>query len=416
MGDIEAENKRLKEDNTSKSTHPSGPLGPLASYNRDVARNYATYRKFFNPNVAQPSEASIEGALVILTTMFARPIELAKSVTLTDLVNGRPAFRFASEVPTLSSLGLDLKQPEHAFFAKCYMQFPTDPAFCKDGIPPQNSNVISLPPGSAFPPRASILKKMPKNYKKIFRNQTASSAVSDVSNSRLSLESNGGLYIQDPLPEEVHHLFFRFLNTDLYKNPTVPLFSQFLTYIQNGLSKLDEVLLKYKSPVYKQCPLIQRSYKNGRADIIKNTDHPVYDKYDSLLKRIHFDTAYATTRLTFAWKGFYMPNGKVSSLRDKYAFFSFVYSTDLILGALPLWPHDMSSQYQLDRSDPMRHYTLDNVRWLDKSDNMANKPSDGKPKGPLFRTTKQVVELLHNVRRANMIQLETLGALMKGQS
>lgn len=44
----------------------------------------------------------------------------------------------------------------------------------------------------------------------------------------------------------------------------------------------------------------------------------------------------ATTRITFPWKGFYMPKGKVSNIRDKYDFFAFVYSIDLFLGALPL--------------------------------------------------------------------------------
>jgi hypothetical protein len=138
--------------------------------------------------------------------------------------------------------------------------------------------------------------------------------------------------------------------------------------MQNGLTELDACLLKYQSPVYEECPLKLLSYKNGKREIVKNKAHPVFEKWDSLISRTHFSPAYASTRITFPWKGFYMPAGKISSHRDKYAFFAFVYATDLTLGALPLWPLDSASHYQLDRKDPLRHYTLDNVHWLEKSD------------------------------------------------
>jgi hypothetical protein len=106
---------------------------------------------------------------------------------------------------------------------------------------------------------------------------------------------------------------------------------------------------------------------------VKNKDHPVYENWDSLVSRTHFDKAYATTMITFPWKGFYMPGGHILSHRDKCSFFSFTCATDLILGALALWPLDASAHFQLDRKDPLRHYMLDNVRWLERSDNMANK-------------------------------------------
>lgn len=155
-----------------------------------------------------------------------------------------------------------------------------------------------------------------------------------------------------------------------------------------------------------------RTYLNGKREVLKNTSHPAYEKWDSLVKRIHFDDSYLTTRVAFQWKGFYQP--KLTSQRDKYAFFSFVYATDLFLGALPLWPLPMSSQYQLDRKDPMRHYTIDNVRWLGKSNNVANKPFHGKDKGTFFKSTKDVVRLLHSCERANVLFMEILGALTKG--
>jgi hypothetical protein len=39
--------------------------------------------------------------------------------------------------------------------------------------------------------------------------------------------------------------------------------------MQNELLELDEVLLKYLSPVYKACPLKLRQFKNGRTEIVK---------------------------------------------------------------------------------------------------------------------------------------------------
>jgi hypothetical protein len=62
----------------------------------------------------------------------------------------------------------------------------------------------------------------------------------------------------------------------------------------------------------------------------------------------------------------------------------------------------------------MRHYTTDNVRWLEKSDNVANKLSHGKDKGTFFESTKDVVRLLHSCERANVLSMEILGALTKG--
>jgi hypothetical protein len=88
---------------------------------------------------------------------------------------------------------------------------------------------------------------------------------------------------------------------------------------------------------------------------------------------------------------------------------------DLFLGALPLWPLDSSTRFQLDRKDPMRHcYSIDNVRWLSKSDNVANKPSKGKDGGSLFKSSEDVVCLLHSCKRAIILTMEMLGALPKG--
>jgi hypothetical protein len=187
-----------------------------------------------------------------------------------------------------------------------------------------------------------------------------------------------------------------------------------VSYIQNALTDLDAILLRYSSPVYNSCPLKLREYKNGRKEIVKNTKHPAFKKWDSLISRTHFNKAYATTRVTFPWKGSYLPGGHVLNHRDKYGFFAFVYATDLTLGALPLWPLDASAQFQLDRKDPLRHYTLDNIRWLERSDNMASKPAFTKTQGTFIRNTKDVVKILKAGDRNNNVCTEMLGELMKG--
>jgi hypothetical protein len=333
------------------------------------------------------------------------------NVKIIDLVNFRPRTRFSEE---FEKLDLDLKNPEQAFFAECYLKYYAHPSFCRDGVMDSNSPVISLPPGGAFPPRDSILRKTPKQFRKLFLSKQATARVSSTGNSNLNLNEGGGLLQTDRLPKEVHQLLCTFINSNMQKNPTIPLISQFLTYLQHGLMSLDEVLGKYKSPVYNASPFRKRIYKNGKREFLKNIAHPVYDKWDSLIRRTNSDPAYATTRITFPWKGSYMPQGRLTSQREKYAFFSFVYATDLLLGALPLWPLPMCSEFQLDRKDPMRHYTIDNIRWLNKSDNVANKPSTGKGNGTLFRSTKDVIRLLNSCERTNILTMEMLGALSKG--
>lgn len=294
------------------------------------------------------------------------------------------------------------------------MQFPTDPSFCKDGILDNCSAVISLPPGGANTPRASVLKKTPKRFRRLFLTQNSSKATTSVTNSSLSQKQGGGLDTTVNLPAEVHALLTEFCTKEIYKNPAVPLISQLLTHVQNGLEDLDSKLLGYSSPVYKMCPLKVKSYKNGKRRVMKNKEHPAYEKWESLISRTHFDPAYATTRITFPWKGYYLPTGKICNLRDKYAFFAFVYSTDLVLGALPLWPTAYCSEFQLVRRDPMRHYTLDNVRWLSRSDNMANKPANGQDKGSFIKSPKDVFKILKACERSNKIFTEALGALTKG--
>jgi hypothetical protein len=407
MGEMCSKNEALKEDNDSKAS-------VLDAYYKDVLRSSLSTRSLLDLEKMPPSETAIEGTLVVLKTMFTKPVEFEGASNIIDMFSQRSKTRFSDQVATLQSLGMTSAKTQHALFLRCYMRFPIDPSFCLNGILDNTSSVVSISRGGTFPPKASILKKTPRKFRRAFLAQSALPKVSEVANTSLSLQKGGGLTNNEPLPSEVHTLLATFCHGEFFKNPSVPLVPQFISYIQNELSELDEVLLKYLSPVYKACPLKLREYKNGRKEIIKNKDHPVYEKWEPLINRIHFSTSYATTRLTFPWKGFYLPGGRVSSHRDKYASFAFVYTTDLTLGALPLWPLDVSSHYQLDRKDPLRHYTLYNVRWLERSDKMANKPSLEKDNGTLIQTTKDVLKILHTCERNNLVCIEMLGTLIKG--
>jgi hypothetical protein len=110
---------------------------------------------------------------------------------------------------------------------------------------------------------------------------------------------------------------------------------------------------------------------------VANTKHPLHEKWTYLLQRLFAaGQGYDTTRVTFSWKGFYLPG--LTSGKDKYAWCSFVYMVDLFLGPTHGYPNeDIYPLYQIDRVDSSRHYTLDNIRWLDKADNIANKLPGG---------------------------------------
>jgi hypothetical protein len=125
--------------------------------------------------------------------MYSRPLELSGDTKVIDLINDRSETTFSKDVSNLVSLGLDLSNLEHSFFADCYMKFQADPSFCKDGILNSNSTVVSLPPGGAYPPRASIIKQMPRKLRKIFHLLKGSAQVSNTSNKHLNLKLGGGL-------------------------------------------------------------------------------------------------------------------------------------------------------------------------------------------------------------------------------
>jgi hypothetical protein len=108
--------------------------------------------------------------------------------------------------------------------------------------------------------------------------------------------------LDDFLPADVHTLLNSFIYSSAFKNPTIPPISQFISYIQGSLLDLDFQLLEYRSPVYGKSPFKLQTTKKGKQTVLKNTTHPLYEKWDALQKRVHFDKEYSTTRLTFPWK------------------------------------------------------------------------------------------------------------------
>jgi hypothetical protein len=266
MDEMQSENEKLKTENNSK---PPNGTGLLDRYYEDAFGQASDTRSLLDLEQTPLSEKALEGALVMMATLYSRPLEFSGNTKVIDLLNDRPETRFSSNVPTLSSLGLDDSIPEHAFFLECYMKFLADPSFCKDGKADPNSAIVSMPPGGAFPPRASVIKKFPRKFRNIFSSQQSSPHVSANINKNLSLKPGGGLLLDDHLPSVIHTLLCRFASSNCYKNPAVPMSSQFLMYIQNGLSSLDKALLKYESPVYKACPFKLRTYQNGNVKFLK---------------------------------------------------------------------------------------------------------------------------------------------------
>lgn len=82
--------------------------------------------------------------------------------------------------------------------------------------------------------------------------------------------------MDDLLPAKVHILLNSFIYGSAFKNPTTPLISQFISYIQGSLLDLDFQLLEYRSPVYGKSPLKLQTTKKGKQTVLKNTTHPLY--------------------------------------------------------------------------------------------------------------------------------------------
>jgi hypothetical protein len=87
---------------------------------------------------------------------------------------------------------------------------------------------------------------------------------------------------------------------------------------------------------------------------------------------------------------------------------------DLFLGPIPGYPNiGTYSLYQLDRVDSNRHYTIDNVRWMDKANNIANKPAgvDDWSHRPKLQRKARAVEKLTEIRRHMRVLTKTVDLL-----
>lgn len=208
----------------------------------------------------------------------------------------------------------------------------------------------------------------------LFFSATDGPRVSDTRNRDFATDTSGLASFR--IPEVAIKLVHQIGLSNTFLSTSTNLTQQIVIYFQHKLRDLDECLLKYISPIYNAPVFLKKTIKKtGFIEVVKNSKHPLFDKWYNLVSRC-FDKseAYSTTRLTFPWRGFCWLGSRVFSTRDKYAWFSFAYTCDLLLGPLPLFPREAHKQFQLDRIDTTRHYTIDNVGWLSKSDNIANKP------------------------------------------
>jgi hypothetical protein len=117
-------------------------------------------------NRTPPSELALEGTLAasVLAAMYSRPIEFDGATKTIDLFKERPRTMFSDQVSSLQSFGLTPADTEHAFFLKCYMQFPADASFCQNGTLDNTLSIVSLPAWRISPPQSiGSSKKSPKN-------------------------------------------------------------------------------------------------------------------------------------------------------------------------------------------------------------------------------------------------------------
>jgi hypothetical protein len=175
---------------------------------------------------------------------------------------------------------------------------------------------------------------MPASHLKAFLTQRRDG------NPLVSLVKNRDLTIQNSLKEtNLPKALTNLVNSmpaNMYVNNDVSVLQQAATFLQHGLKDLNEALLNYYSPIYKQPILLPHKTKKCMRALI-NRDHPLYDKWLYLLSRIFLaESGYRTTRLTFPWRGFYLSN-RING-KDKYAWCSFVMCMDLFLGPFPRIP------------------------------------------------------------------------------
>jgi hypothetical protein len=87
----------------------------------------------------------------------------------------------------------------------------------------------------------------------------------------------------------------------MFLSTSTNLTQQIVTYLQHELRDLDKCLLKYNSPIYNELLFLKKVIKKtGFTEVIKNSKHPLFDKWYDLVSRC-FDKneAYSTTRLAF---------------------------------------------------------------------------------------------------------------------
>lgn len=134
--------------------------------------------------------------------------------------------------------------------------------------------------GSAHPPRAAILKKQPREFIELFTQTDAGPRVSFASNWALPADCDVQSLGISKVPHSVFKLIDEFIQApDVYINPQIPLIQQISIWLQIELKELDEVLVRYVSPIYNEPVFKQRTIQRTCiVKIEKNTQHPPHDK------------------------------------------------------------------------------------------------------------------------------------------
>jgi Sec-independent protein translocase protein TatA len=89
-GEMKNENAHLREENESKNC-------VFDSYYADVLEGSLSTESLLDLCKVPPSEVALEGTLVVLKTMFVRPVEFKSASKIIDLFHSRPVTRFSEQ-------------------------------------------------------------------------------------------------------------------------------------------------------------------------------------------------------------------------------------------------------------------------------------------------------------------------------
>jgi hypothetical protein len=187
-------------------------------------------------------------------------------------------------------------------------------------------------------------------------------------------------------------LITAFIDSQNAGTTNVPLTQQLSVFRKSSQQLLDNILSDYHSVIPLPNGNVERIpvFIKGNTTTNWNTKHPYYQNWRSMVARGLDSNSvdYATVRVDPAFMG--LRNDAAGIFHyDKYGFFTYVRAVDFFIGSKPCSataseveptaefnPRAGLHHYQMDRTNPRYHYTINNMRWLPDSDNIHAKFSN----------------------------------------